>query len=54
MNLVTAFEAPLIAFNVKGKEYIAIAGGGVGVAAFGYPALKDKPVANMLFVFALN
>ncbi len=56
MKTGTAFQAPPIAFNVAGKEYIAIVGGGVGIAAFGRPELEVQAgiAANMLWVFALN
>ncbi len=54
MNVGTAFMAAPIAFNVGTKEYIAIVGGGIGIAAFGHPELQSKPTANMLWVFTLN
>jgi alcohol dehydrogenase (cytochrome c) len=53
INMGNAFLAPPIAFTAGGKEYIAIAGGAIGNADFGYPELKTKPAANMLYVFAL-
>lgn len=54
INLGTAFEGAPIAFAVDGKEYIAIAGGGIGIAAMGHAELADQPVSNMLYVFALD
>ena len=56
MKTGTAFQAPPIAFTVAGKEYIAITGGGVGIAGFGRPELEVQAgiTANMLWVFALN
>lgn len=53
MNLGTPFQAPPISFSVDGKQFIAIAGGGISIAAFGYPELESKSTANMLYVFAL-
>jgi alcohol dehydrogenase (cytochrome c) len=53
MNVGTPFQAPPISFSVDGKQYIAIAGGGISIAAFGYPELESKATANMLYVFAL-
>jgi alcohol dehydrogenase (cytochrome c) len=53
INMGNAFQAPPIAFTAGGKEYIAIAGGSIGGADFGYPELKTKPAAAMLYVFAL-
>ena len=54
MNVGTVFQGAPIAFNVGGKEYIAIAGGGISIAAFGHPELENKQTANMLWVFTLN
>jgi len=54
MNVGTPFQGAPIAFTVNGKEYIAIAGGGIGLAAFEHPELEIKPTSNMLWVFALN
>ena len=56
MKTGTAFQAPPIAFNVAGKEYIAIVGGGVGIAAFGRPELEVQAgiTANVLWVFTVN
>ncbi|MFD1942997.1 pyrroloquinoline quinone-dependent dehydrogenase [Paradevosia shaoguanensis] len=53
INLGTAFEAPAIAYTVNGKQYIAVAGGAVGIASFGHPELESKQAANMLYVFSL-
>jgi alcohol dehydrogenase (cytochrome c) len=52
INMGGAFNAPPIAFEANGKEYIAIASGGNGVSTFGYPELA-RPAANMLYVFSL-
>ncbi len=41
-----------LAFTANGKEYIAIIGGGIGIAAFGHPELESKPTQNMLWVNA--
>ncbi|MBC7478447.1 MAG: PQQ-binding-like beta-propeller repeat protein [Pseudorhodobacter sp.] len=54
MNVGTPFQGAPIAFTANGKEYIAIAGGGIGLAAFEHPELEIKPTSNMLWVFALN
>ena len=54
MNVGTPFQGAPIAFTVNGKEYIAIAGGGIALAAFEHPELEIKPTSNMLWVFALN
>ncbi len=54
MNVGTSFQGSPIAFTVAGKEYIAIVGGGIGLAAFGHPELENKPTSNMLWVFGLN
>ncbi len=54
MNIGTALMARPIAFTVGGKEYVAIVGGGPGLADFGHPEIKIKPASNMLFVFTLN
>jgi alcohol dehydrogenase (cytochrome c) len=53
MNVGTAFEGSPIAFSAGGKEYIAIAGGGPGLATFGHPELEKKSTANILWVFGL-
>jgi alcohol dehydrogenase (cytochrome c) len=53
INIGNAFEAPPTVFAVNGKEYVAILGGPIGGADFGYPELKAKPAANMLYVFSL-
>jgi alcohol dehydrogenase (cytochrome c) len=53
INMGTAFEAPPTIYSVNGKEYVAIMGGSTALADFGYPELKQKPNANMLYVFAL-
>ena len=52
MNVGTAFQGSPIAFNAGGKEYIAIVGGGIGIAGFGHPELK-QPAANIMWVFGL-
>lgn len=54
MNLGTPFQAPPITYTVGDKQYVAIAGGGMGVADFGHPELEMKQAANMVYVFALN
>ena len=53
MNLGTSFQGSPIAFTAGGKEYIAIVGGGIGLAAFGHPELEGKSAANILWVFGL-
>lgn len=53
INVGNAFEAPPISFSINGKQYIAIAGGGMGSASFGHPELENKAASNMLYVFAL-
>ena len=54
INVGTPFQAPPITYTVGDTQYIAIAGGGIGLAAFGHPELEIKQPANMLYVFALN
>ena len=54
MNVGTSFQGSPIAFTANGKEYIAIVGGGIGLAAFGHPELENKSTANMLWIFGLN
>lgn len=53
INIGQSIEAPPTIFSVNGKEYVAIMGGGSGSADFGYPELKNRPAANMLYVFGL-
>ncbi|MDR3475039.1 MAG: PQQ-binding-like beta-propeller repeat protein [Devosia sp.] len=53
INMGNAFEAAPTIFSINGKEYVAIMGGGIGLADFGYPELKGKQAANMLYVFSL-
>jgi len=53
MNVGSAFEGSPIAFNAGGKEYIAIVGGGPGLATFNHPELEKKSYANMVWVFGL-
>ena len=53
MNVGTGFQGSPIAFTAGGKEYIAIVGGGPGLATFNNPDLKQKPTANVLWVFGL-
>lgn len=53
MNVGTSFQGSPIAFNAGGKEYIAIVGGGIGIAAFGHPELEGISAANVLWVFGL-
>ena len=54
MNVGTSFQAPPITFTADGKQYIAIAGGGIGIAGFGYEELANIQSANMLWVFGLE
>ena len=54
MNVGTGFQAPPISYTAGGKQYIAIAGGGVSIAAFDHPELEIKSSANMIWVFALD
>lgn len=53
INVGNAFMAPPITYTVDGKQYVAIAGGGISIAGFGHPELESKQPANMLYVFAL-
>ena len=53
INMGNSFLAPPVSFEVDGKQYIAIAGGGNAGNAFGHPELENRPSANMLYVFAL-
>lgn len=54
MNVGTSFQAPPMTFTAGGKQYIAIAGGGIGIAGFGYEELQNIQSANMLWVFGLD
>jgi len=53
INVGTAFQAPPITFTADGKQYIAVAGGGIGIAGFGHADLMNIQPANMLWVFGL-
>jgi alcohol dehydrogenase (cytochrome c) len=53
MNLGTGFQGSPIAFTAGGKEYIAIVGGGPGLATFDYPELSGKSTANVVWVLGL-
>jgi len=53
MNVGTSFQASPIAFTAGGKEYIAVVGGGPGLATFGHPELEGRATANVLWVFGL-
>jgi alcohol dehydrogenase (cytochrome c) len=54
MNVGTPFQAPPITYTVNGKEYVAIAGGGIGLAAFDHPELEVKQAANLIWVFTVD
>ncbi len=54
MNVGTAFQAPPITFTASGKQYVAVLGGGIGIAGFGYEELQNIQPANMLWVFGLD
>lgn len=54
VNVGTSFQAPPITYTANGKQYIAITGGGISIAAFGHPELEIKQAANMLYVFAVK
>jgi len=53
INVGTGFQGSPIAFNAGGKEYIAIVGGGPGLATFERDELKNKSTANVVWVFGL-
>lgn len=53
MNVGTGFQGSPIAFTAGGKEFIAIVGGGPGLATFDYPELSAKSTANIMWVFGL-
>ena len=53
INVGTGFQGSPIAFNAGGKEYIAIVGGGPGIATFGNKDLAAKSTANLVWVFGL-
>jgi alcohol dehydrogenase (cytochrome c) len=53
INVGTGFQGSPIAFNAGGKEYIAIVGGGPGLATFGNAGLAAKSTANIVWVFGL-
>jgi alcohol dehydrogenase (cytochrome c) len=52
INVGSAFQGSPIAFTAGGKEYIAIVGGGIGIAGFGHPELS-QPAANTVWIFGL-
>ena len=53
LNVGTSFQAPPITFTAGGKQYVAIGGGGIGIAAMGHPELSAIQPANMLWIFGL-
>jgi alcohol dehydrogenase (cytochrome c) len=53
MNLGTGFQSSPIAFTAGGKEFIAIVGGGPGLATFDYPELSAKSTANIVWILGL-
>ena len=53
MNLGTGFQGSPIAFTAGGKQFIAIVGGGPGLATFDYPELSAKSTANIVWVLGL-
>jgi alcohol dehydrogenase (cytochrome c) len=57
INLGVEFQAPPMTFAVDGKQYVAIMGGGGGLAPgvnnFGLAELGTMERAYMLWVFAL-
>ncbi len=52
VNIGQSIEAPPTIFSANGKEFVAILAG-AATADFGYPELKNRPAANMLYVFGL-
>jgi alcohol dehydrogenase (cytochrome c) len=54
MNLGTSFQAPPITYTAGGKQYVAIAGGGIGLAIFGHAELENIQSANMIWVFTVD
>ncbi|MGZ9809323.1 outer membrane protein assembly factor BamB family protein [Pseudoroseicyclus sp. H15] len=54
INIGNSIQAPPITFEVDGTQYVAITGGGIGLAGFGYSELEMMPAANMLYVFKLG
>ena len=53
INVGTSFSGSPISFTAGGKQYIAIVGGGPGIASMGHPEIKDKSSANIMWVFGL-
>ena len=54
-NVGTAFRAPPMTYSAGGKQYVAIAGGALGVGnAGGNTELESMQAANMIWVFALD
>ncbi len=54
-NVGTAFRAPPITYTAGGKQYVAIAGGALGVGnAGGNTDLETMQAANMIWVFAVD
>ncbi len=53
LNIGGGFAAPPIAFEIEGKQYIAIAAGAAPLSTFGYTDLGGKPANNILYVFSL-
>ena len=54
-NVGTAFRAPPMTYSAGGKQYVAIAGGALGVGnAGGNTELETMQAANMIWVFAVD
>lgn len=54
-NVGTGFRAPPITYSAGGKQYVAIAGGNVGVGnAAGNTELEKMQAANMIWVFTVD
>jgi len=54
MNVGTPFLAAPVTFTANGKQYVAIQGGGIGIASVGHPELADIQQAHMLWIFGLD
>jgi alcohol dehydrogenase (cytochrome c) len=53
INVGGDMEGSPMTYLVNGKQYIAVLGGATSTDDYGYPELKARPSANMLYVFSL-
>lgn len=53
-NTGTSFQSSPITFTANGKQYVAIVGGGPGIAGFGRPEIMNIQTANVVWIFGLE